>query len=201
MKLARIVLFIVITILNAGIFTIALKYIQIDFKEPYLLGKEALFEGFVFPISLIVHALSAPIALLIISVLVLLRIEKHIKTHRFLGKTALLLVVTLVVPSGLGLSYFAMGGLWGKFLFFILSVYTGYVALQGYSSIRNKRITEHRFWMYELLILLSSALILRLLMALFTLALYWKGDSMYLTAAFLSWIPGILIVKWVRMSN
>lgn len=191
----RLLLFLLIQVLNSGIFFVGWSYLQVDFTEKYLIGKEALFNGWLFPVSLIIHAISAPIALLIISLLVLFRFEKKTPVaHRMLGKLALLLGFFLVVPSGIGLSYFAMGGKAGKFIFFFLSGYTAFVILKGYAAARSKAFTEHRYWMLELMLLLCSAILLRIFMGL-SYACNWTGDIMYITCALMSWVPGIVWMK------
>ncbi|MCC6701242.1 MAG: DUF2306 domain-containing protein [Fluviicola sp.] len=202
MQLARIGLFLLIQVFNAGIFYVALNYITVDFTESYLIGKAHLVNQPVFMYSLLIHGMSAPFALLFVSSLVLLRIDKkHLSLHRMIGKIGLVLCFFLVVPSGIGLSFYAMGGPIGKFLFISLSFYTGYAVISGYQTIKAGNIQKHQHWMNELLILLSSAIILRLLITVFSLALDWKGDTMYNTAAFLSWIPWILFVKFLNFRS
>lgn len=75
------------------------------------------------------------------------------------------------------LSYFAMGGIPGKFAFFLLTSYTAYTAFQGYSAIQKKDTTAHRYRMLEVMVLLAPAIVLRLLLALFQLELEWFGDT------------------------
>jgi Predicted membrane protein (DUF2306) len=189
-------LFAFLQLFNAGIFFIALSYLRIDFDESYLIGKEHLVNQPVFRFSLIIHGLSAPFALLFVSSLVLLRIEKKsIQLHRLIGKSALIIGLFFVVPSGIGLSFYASGGPLGKFIFVCLSFYTAYTIISGFLSIKQKDILLHQHWMNELLVLLSSAITLRVLITFFTLVLDWKGNSMYNTAAFISWIPLILMLK------
>src|SRR5688500_13087022 len=83
------------------------------------------------------------------------------------GKTALLLTVFAVVPSGWILSYYAMGGAAGKLVFFVLASYTAYAAFRGYTAARERRIDLHRHWMRELMALLASAVLLRILLVTF----------------------------------
>lgn len=199
MQLAKIGLFLLIQAFNVGIFYVALNYITIDFTESYLIGKNHLVNQPVFMFSLLIHGLSAPFALLMVSSLVLLRIDKKYPSlHRMIGKIGLVFCIFIVVPSGIGLSFYAMGGPIGKFLFISLSFYTGYAVISGYQTIKAGNIQKHQHWMNELLILLSSAIFLRLLITLFSLALDWRGDTMYNTAAFLSWIPWILLMKFLH---
>lgn len=199
MQLARILLFLIIQLFNIGIFYVGLSYVFIDGNESYLIGKGEFVDQPIFINALLTHGLSAPITLLLVSTLVLLRIEKKaLQLHRTLGKIALFVAVILVVPSGIGLSFYAMGGPVGKFLFISLSFYTGYTVIAGYQAIKARHTKKHQHWMNELLILLCSAIILRLLITFFSLVLDWKGDTMYNTAAFLSWVPWILLLKFLH---
>lgn len=50
-----------------------------------------------FPATLYVHALSAPVVLILVSLLVLFRLEKRRRLHRFLGKVSLVLLFIAVI--------------------------------------------------------------------------------------------------------
>jgi uncharacterized membrane protein len=195
----RLLLFLLLNSFNVSIAIVGLAYLQPDFSRGYLLGKEQLYYDSWFPVGLYWHALTAPVALLLISMLVLFRIERYKTLHRFLGKTALVLILFAAVPSGWILSYFAMGGVIGKLIFFSLSSYTAFVALQGYSAIRKLQIPLHNYWMKELLLLLASAVILRLLLTLFRLGFDYTGDTAYNIAAIASWVPSILLLKATQL--
>lgn len=169
----------------------------VDGDEAFLMDRQAQLANPFFQPALVLHGLSSSISLLIVSLLVLFRLERY-AVHRTLGKTAFSLILFLAVPSGLFLSFYAEGGSPGKFLFAILSFYTAWVVIQGYQAIRQKRIPEHRQWMSELLILLCSAITLRLFIVFFVMVFEWQGNLMYLTAALLSWLPGILLLKLLK---
>lgn len=203
MRLVKSLLFILILLLNAGIFRVAASYVHVDGDEAFLMNRQAQLANPFFQPALVLHGLSSSISLLIVSLLVLFRLERY-AIHRTLGKMALSLILFLAVPSGLFLSFYAEGGSPGKFLFAILSFYTAWVVIQGYQAIRQKRISVHRQWMIELLILLCSAISLRLFIVFFVMAFEWQGNAMYLTAALLSWVPGIILfklLKWKKKQN
>jgi uncharacterized membrane protein len=196
-----ILLFLLLNSFNVFIALVGISYLQRDFSRGYLLGKEALFQNGWFPTGLYWHSFTAPLAAIIISLLVLFRLERYRPLHRFLGKSALILVFFGVAPSGWILSYFAMGGIAGKLIFFTLASYTAYAAWQGYSSIRLRKISEHRHWMTELLMLLVSAIILRLLLTFFRMSLDFTGNTAYNVAAILSWVPSVLIIKYIHRKS
>lgn len=199
MRLARIALFILINIFNFGILEIALKYIQPTFEEAFLLQKRHLMENSVFKAGLAAHGISACLALLCCSFLALIRIEnKKPALHRFIGKVALVLIFLVVVPGGLVLSYYASGGVIGKLLFFLLSVYTAYLAYDGLKKIREKKIVLHQLIMTELMTILCSAIILRLLLLLFYFIDLWSWQLNYCLAAALSWLPTMFIFALLK---
>jgi len=197
----KLLLFLVLNSFNVFIAIVGINYLQQDFSRGYLLGKEALFRHSWFPTGLYWHSFTAPLAAILISLLVLFRLERFKPLHRFLGKSALALVFFGVVPSGWILSYFAMGGTIGKLIFFTLASYTAYAAFQGYSANRKRQIALHNYWMKEVLLLLVSAVILRLLLTFFRLGFDFTGDIAYILSAILSWVPSILILKFIRLKR
>lgn len=187
-------LFLLLNSFNMFIAAVGISYLHPDFQRGYLAGKAQLFENSWFPYGLLLHAFSSPAALLIVSALVLFPLERYPVIHRPLGKVALLFLLLAVVPSGWLLSYYAMGGIAGKLIFFVLAGYTGYTAVQGYLHIRRKNLTAHRFYMLQTMVLLSSAVLLRLLLVFFSKVIDIHGDTPYAIAAALSWLPGILLI-------
>ncbi|OGS85710.1 MAG: hypothetical protein A3E30_18620 [Fluviicola sp. RIFCSPHIGHO2_12_FULL_43_24] len=197
---AKLLFFLFLNSFNAFILLVGVSYLYPDFSSGYLQGKEALFDSYWFPAGLAIHAASAPLALLLVSLLVIFRVERNPKIHRLLGKITLIVLLLFVVPSGWILSYYAMGGVLGKLIFFLLAGYTAFAALQGYFAIRKQDITTHKHWMREVLVLLASAILLRLLLVLFY-EFDFVGNTAYNTAAVLSWIPSILILKLIRKTT
>lgn len=191
----RILIFLAINSFNVFIAIVAISYLQPDFSKGFLIGKSGLFDHLWFPAGLYVHASSAPIALLLVSLLVLFPLEHFATLHRNTGKFVLSLVLLAVVPSGWILSYFAMGGVLGKLIFFSLSSYTAFIVVQGYLSARKKDFHRHQFYMIELLALLASAVLLRFILFFFHFSLDWHGDTAYNTAALLSWIPSVVLIR------
>lgn len=193
-KLVRIITFISINILNIGIAMVGVSYFNPSFQSGYLVGKEKLYESFFFKIGLLTHASSAPIALLLFSFLVLFKKETAIELHKRIGKIALIIGFFIVFPSGMILSYYAMGGAVGKFIFFSLSAFMGFSLISAYKTVLEKKYVLHEYWMKNSLLLLCSALLLRILLYAFH-SINWHGDTMYITAALLSWIPSIVVLR------
>lgn len=198
-QLVKVLLFLLIQFLNVGIFWVGLSYLQPTLDNAYLQSKWNNLANPWFMNSLYIHGISACFCLLLVSFLVLFRIEKYVQLHRAIGKVTIALILLVAMPSGIVLSKFATGGFWGTILFFSLAIYTGYCAYSAYVVVRKKDYKRHEWYMKEVFLLLLSALFLRLLMTFFAKFFHWHGDQMYLTAATLSWIPSIAVINWLRL--
>ncbi len=198
LKLVSIFLFLLINLFNFRIADVALSYFNPTFKEPFLLNRVHLVENGLFKIGLVVHGICACLALFLCSILVLFRVEKvNIKTHRLLGKTALYLIFLAVVPGGIVLAYFASGGKIGKFLFFILAIYTFSIAFLALKKAKLKQIYQHKLLMRELLCLLCSAILLRLFLMVFaTTSLSW--ELAYQLSIVFSWCPIAILFLFLK---
>jgi hypothetical protein len=87
-----------------------------------------------------------------------------------------------------------MGGFLGKFLFLSLTTLSVISLINGFRAAVNKSFVLHQQWMIRFYILLPSALWLRLNMFVF-FSLFGMGEWQYLCAAFLSWVPQLLIFE------
>jgi len=194
----KVLLFIIINLFNFRIAEVALNYFNPSFREPFLQSKTHLAENALFKAGLIIHGISACTALFICSILVLFRIEKvNTSIHRILGKTALYLVFGAVVPGGIILAFYASGGKIGKFLFFLLAVYTFSIAFLALKKAKARQINQHKLLMTELLCILCSAILLRLLLMLFsTVNLGW--DLTYQLSISISWLPIAILFLFLK---
>ena len=197
-KLVSIILFLLINLFNFRIADVALGYFNPSFEEPFLLNRVHLSENVMFKAGLVLHGICACLALFLCSLLVLFRIEKvNVIVHRFLGKMALYLVFFAVVPGGIVLAYFASGGKIGKFLFFILAIYTFSIAFLALKKAKLKQIYQHKLLMRELLCLLCSAILLRLFLMFFaTTSLSW--ELTYQLSIALSWCPIAILFLFLK---
>ena|SRR6218665_3839690 len=198
-KLGKILLFLIINIFNFRIADVALNYINPTFQEPFLLNRVHLADHVLFKTGLVLHGISACLALFICSLLVLFRIEKmNTLFHRLLGKTALYLIFLVVVPGGIVLSYFASGGKIGKFLFFTLALYTFSIAFLAMKKAKSKQIHQHQLLMKELLCILCSAIILRILLVVFAQTTKMSWESAYQLAIAISWLPTSILFLFLK---
>ena len=198
----RIILFVLINLFNFRIFDVALQYLHPGFDEAFLISKQHLVTNQLFKIGLIAHGISAVIALFICSVLVCLRIEhSYQRLHRFLGKTALYILFIAVIPGGMILAFYASGGKMGKFLFFLLAIYTAVIAYQLFKNARAKLYQKHQLFAQELLVILCSAILLRLLLIIFIETTELEYTYVYNISIALSWIPTFVVFRIVNLKN
>lgn len=194
----RILLFLIILFLSGLIFYGSLQFLEPDFSRGYLMGKEELFDSYLFPTGLYIHMIATPICLVLSAILVFFKLENRIpKTHRLIGKITLMGILFLVVPSGLILSTAAIGGFVGKSLFLFISLFTGFVFALAWKHAVNKKILHHKRWMIRGFLLLNGALFLRL--SMFICSYYFQLNSVnsYLLCVVLSWFVPILIFQLI----
>lgn len=91
---------------------------------------------------------------------------KRLGLHRTLGKIYIISVL-LSGTAGLGIAFFASGGIISSLGFGSLAILWLYTTVQAYTAIRNKHIDKHRQWMIRSYALCFAAVTLRLYMPLF----------------------------------
>ena len=190
--LGRVLLAGVIFLVGALIFHKSLNYYSPDFQRGYLAGKGYIWDG-IFKYGLYAHIVTAPFVLLISTIQVLFRYETRLSTvHKTAGKIYCLLVLILAAPGGLVMSFYAIGGVWAKANFILLSSLWWVVTFMAWRFARKRDFTRHRNFMIRSFILALSAVNLRILSFVFVYFFDWQGLEMYTTAAWLSWVPFLL---------
>jgi hypothetical protein len=120
--------------------------------------------------------------------------RRFTRWHRNLGRTQIANVLLLVSPSGLWMAYYAQTGAVAGLGFGTLAVATGLCATLGWRSAVNKRFTQHRRWMWRCFLLLCSAIVLRLIGGVATLAEV-EAAWPYQLAAWTSWIVPLTVFE------
>ena len=114
--------------------------------------------------------------------------------HRTLGK----IYVTAVLLSGLaglGIAFFATGGIIPALGFAGLAIFWLYTTSNAYASIKKPDIEAHQRWMIRSYALCFAAVTLRLYLPLFTGALNIDFIPAYKIIAWLCWVPNILVAE------
>jgi len=121
--------------------------------------------------------------------------RKWPQVHRWLGRTYLTAVLFGGI-GGLGLAAISHGGPPTHVGFALLAVLWLYSAAEAYRAIRAGRVAEHRRWMIRSFALTFAAVTLRIQLGLFTAGLGWGFDEAYVTVAWSSWVPNLVIAEW-----
>jgi hypothetical protein len=117
--------------------------------------------------------------------------------HRSTGKFYAFVLLVFTAPAGLVMSYYANGGLGASIGFGLLAVLWWIVTWQGYKNAKLRRWDAHRKFMLRSYALTFAAVTLRLYSFAFALAGF-RGESVYVLIAWLSWVPSLLIVElWI----
>lgn len=171
------------------------SYFPPDFTTEFLYGRgEYFWNG--YHVAFYVHVIAGPITLVLGLLLISRRLRtRFVRAHRRLGQFQVGLVMVLLVPSGLWMSFFAGPGLVTQIAFATLAVCTGICAAQGWRSARRNRYSDHARWMIRCFTLLVSAVVLRLIGGAFEVA---QVDSVwtYSFAAWASWCAPLLCLEF-----
>ncbi|WZO98845.1 DUF2306 domain-containing protein [Isosphaeraceae bacterium EP7] len=146
------------------------NYFPPDFASDFLRGRQAHFRG-AYRWAFYMHILSGPVSLILGLILVGDMSRARFPTwHRRLGRLQVACVVLLVTPSGLWMAYHAAAGPTAAVGLAALAIATATCALLGLRSAVARRLADHRRWMWRCYLLLCSAVMLRLIGGLATVA-------------------------------
>ena len=127
---------------------------------PFVLEKleQALPREDVWMLALRLHVIAAAVCLPACLVLSSRTVLGHApRLHRWLGRVTGTLVLLVLVPSGLHLSFFAKGGLLSTAGFQLSGLIVAVAMVQGVRTARARRFAEHRRWVLHVLAQLSVA--------------------------------------------
>jgi hypothetical protein len=176
------------------------NYYPPNFASDFLRGREHDFRG-VYPWAFYTHILSGPVSL----ILGLFLISEGARSrfpqwHRYLGRLQVACVLLLVTPSGIGMAYYAATGPIAAVGLAALAIATAICVSLGAWSVVMRRFADHRRWMWRCYLLLCSAVVLRLIGGLATvaeLAAPWVDPL----ATWMSWLMPLLafeLREWTR---
>ena len=97
--------------------------------------------------------------------------------------------------AGLGIAFFATGGIIPALGFGGLAILWLYTTSNAYTSIKKIDIDAHQRWMIRSYALCFAAVTLRLYLPLFTGLMHMDFIPAYKIIAWLCWVPNILIAE------
>jgi len=121
--------------------------------------------------------------------------RKRVRLHRTLGKIYILSVL-LSGTAGLGIAFFATGGIISALGFGGLAVFWLYTTTNAYTSIKKREMHAHQRWMIRSYALCFAAVSLRIYLPTFTFAFGMEFIPAYRIIAWLCWVPNLLIAEF-----
>ncbi len=117
--------------------------------------------------------------------------NKNLPIHRLLGKIYLVCAV-LSAMAGIGIGFFATGGVIAATGFISLGIIWFTTTLKAYFYIREKQVDAHRKWMTFSYAACFAAVTLRLWMP-FLIAVFHDFETAYVIVAWLCWVPNLVV--------
>lgn len=170
-------------------------YFPPNFDSLFLEGREATFQG-AYRVAFYLHIFVGPFVLL--SGLILLSEtvrRRYGKLHRVLGRVQVAMLICLLLPTSLVMSQHAYGGWPAGLSFAVLSLLTGLCAILGVKYVRERKFAQHRRWMLRTFILLSSAVVLRLISGMLDTLKVPHPEIAYIVASWCSWLIPLLVFE------
>jgi uncharacterized membrane protein len=178
-------------------------YFPLNFSSEFPHGREGDFLG-VYAWSFYVHILSGPVSLILGMILVHDRLRSRYPAwHRALGRVQVACVLLLVTPSGLWMATRAAAGPIAGVGLASLAVATAVCVSLGARAAARRRFAVHRRWMWRCYLLLCSAVVLRVLGGMATVAgvtALWFDPL----ATWLCWVGPLLafeLREWTRRNR
>lgn len=173
------------------------EYVPPNFAADFLRGRDRYFWG-PYHWAFYTHIASGPVALVLGMALISDRARRRFPAwHRRLGRVQVPCVLLLVAPSGLWMAYYAAAGPAGAAGLAALAVATGICAGLGWRSAVRRRFADHRRWMSRTFLLLSSAVVLRVIGGLASVAGV-TGVWVDPLAVWMSWLVPLATFEWAE---
>lgn len=173
-------------------------YVPPDFDSDFLLGREAYFWG-PYCWAFYTHLVFGPASLLLGTILISDQFRRYApRWHRRLGRIQVACVLLLVVPSGLWMAWYAATGAVAGAGLGALAVATAACTFWGWRAAVARRFDDHRDWMWRMHLLLCSAVVIRIIGGLATVAQF---DALWLYpfSAWASWIVPLVVFEVNRL--
>lgn len=119
--------------------------------------------------------------------------DKNLNLHRQLGKTYVISVLLSSI-AGIGIGFFATGGILSKLGFICLGIIWLFSTLMAYQYIRKGQIERHHKMMIYSYAACLAAVTLRLWLPLLTIA-FGNFVIAYTIVAWLCWVPNIIVAN------
>lgn len=119
---------------------------------------------------------------------------RYLTWHRASGRVYIFIILIFTAPSGLVMAAYSNGGLAAGIGFALLAVLWWFFSWRGYQHAIQKQLDVHREFMLRSYALTFAAVTLRLYSFFFALAGF-RGESIYILIAWLSWVPSLIVME------
>jgi hypothetical protein len=159
-----------------------------------LRGRETYFWG-AYGWAFYAHLVSGPASLLLGVILVSDRFRRIApQWHRRLGRVQGMCVLLLVAPSGLWMARYAESGAVAAAGLASLAMVTAVFVALGWRSAVQRRIADHRRWMWRTFLLLCSAVVIRLIGGAATVV-HFDALWLYPFSCWASWLAPLAVFE------
>ncbi|MEL7147749.1 MAG: DUF2306 domain-containing protein [Bacteroidota bacterium] len=188
--------FVIALVIGLLIFLKSVDYYSPNFEKGFLIGKSEIFPF--YKILLYSHIIGAPIALM--TGLFQFTFQQS-RQHRKMGLLYVISVLFLAGPGGLGMSFFALGGLINTLNFLLLSILWILTTFLAFYYAKRKDYAKHRSMMIRSFILTNSAILIRLFSYINHQLLIFEPETGYTVISWLSWLPTLLIYEILQIKK
>jgi hypothetical protein len=182
---------------------IIIPYTTFAYDVDFLLTKQAILHVDIWRWAFYIH-ISSSLLILLLGMFQFfpLIFKNYPSLHRLIGKTYIILTLTMGAPTGLIMGYYANGGWFSKASFIILSLSWWIFTYIAYLKIKRREIKLHIAFMYRSYALTLSALTFRLYVFIFPYHfLDFSAKEMYALIAWLSWVPNLIVAECLLRIN
>lgn len=121
--------------------------------------------------------------------------------HRGLGRAYVYVLLSVMVPTGSILAFFAKGGWLAGSGFFLSGVFAASCAIAGVSSATERRVSDHRYWMLRAYGQLASAITFRVAHVVLQLT-PMAYEDLYAASLWVSVLGNALAIEaWIAWSQ
>lgn len=174
------------------------NYLPPNFESDFLRGRETYFWG-AYRWAFYAHLLSGPVSLLLGTLLISDRFRMSAPTwHRRLGRTQGVCVLLAVAPSGLWMSFYAATGAVAGAGLASLAIATAVCVALGWRAAVQRRFADHRRWMWRTFLLLGSAVVIRVIGGLATVA-HFDALWLYPLSTWASWLMPLVAYEAMQL--
>jgi hypothetical protein len=172
-------------------------YFPPNFESDFLRGRKPYFWG-PYHWAFFTHLISGPASLMLGAILANDRFRKSVPIwHRRLGRVQVACVLLLLAPSGLWMARYAATGAIAALGLGSLAIATAACVVLGWRAAVARRFADHRRWMWRTLILLCSAVVIRMIGGLATVAQF-DAAWLYPASTWVSWLVPLMVFESIQ---